>query len=343
LISNRRSARGWIVRVRWIGLASAMFGAIACVPPQGGWDVDVLRRGEPGVELPRGHRLGDLLPFPALDGRSVALVVCRFAEREIVHVHGSGPGWSRDWARAAVRAVDRSVSNLSLRLDPDAGSAAGSQIEILSIGDVEGPGPKGLGDTISECDVSRGSGSDRPYRGLLVGAEIRIRRAQIDHTNQLREALAQEWVGALMHEIAHALGFAGHAAIGDTVLVREETSLRAAGRRALAGESRPDATLDALYTLGPGRVLGMRDIHSDGLVWLERVAALRRARAEAGVEQIGVYSSAGDRAARIVWRYADGSQIGLRMPTWKTDLTRGRAIRLRPDAVTLRALAGSVE
>ena len=71
-----------------------------------------------------------------------------------------------------------------------------------------------------------------------------MRRAQLDMTNQVREASAEEWVGALMHELAHALGFAGHAGAGDSILVRDETRIRALGRLALRGDAVPEETLE---------------------------------------------------------------------------------------------------
>jgi len=46
----------------------------------------------------------------------------------------------------------------------------------------------------------------------------------------------------------------------------------------------------------------------------------------------------GDREARIVWRYSDGSQLGVRLPYWRSELRSGAAITLRPDRTTRRLL-----
>ena len=37
-------------------------------------------------------------------------------------------------------------------------------------------------------------------------------------TKRIHRATEAEWVGALMHELGHALGFAGHAAVGDSLV-----------------------------------------------------------------------------------------------------------------------------
>jgi hypothetical protein len=321
-------------------LAALILIASGCVPPRGGWDVDAVVEAEPSIAKLEGQRLGDMIPFPALDGDRIALVACRFAAHQLVRVRGGGVQWPVGWGQAAVRALDRSVGRVELVLEAEDGSRARARpkIEIVTIEAVGGEGPNGLGDTLSECDVSpigaSAQGANRAYRGLLTGAEIRMRRAQIDMTNQVHDASAEEWVGALMHELAHALGFAGHAAAGDSILVRDETRIRAAGRRALRGEAVPDETLEALYRLRPGQRLGMRRLNAEGMSWLDAIRELDRKRSAAGSPSVGLFSSVGDQEARMVWRYADGNQLGVRFPHWRSELRSGATITLRPDRTT---------
>ena len=270
--------------MRFDRIASSLLGALillalACVPLRGGWDVDALVSKESAIAALEGQRLGDMLPFPALDGDGIALVACRYVEGQSVRVYGGGPHWPGDWGRTAVRALNRSVEGVELVFEEDGGSIAKSRpsVEIVALEAIGGAGPVGLGDTLSECDVSpirpaspsATQVGKRAFRGVLVGAEIRMRRAQLDMSGQIREASAEEWVGALMHELAHSLGFAGHVAAGDSILVRDEMKIRAAGRRALDGEAIGNAvvdeTLEALYRLRPGQLLGSRTIRVEDL------------------------------------------------------------------------------
>jgi hypothetical protein len=160
---------------------------------------------------------------------------------------------------------------------------------------------------------------------------------------QMQEATGEEWVGALMHELAHALGFAGHVATGQSILVRDETRIRAAGRLALAGEMVSDATLEALYVVRPGKQLGERPLNASAVAWLESIRRLQQTRSENDHHPIGVYSSVGDLEARIVWRYSDGSQLGIRLPHWKSELRSGIAITLLPDRTTMQSIAMTLD
>jgi hypothetical protein len=332
------------------GLSVAMIlVAMACVPPRGGWDIERLVAAESSIAALEGQRLGDMLPFPALDGERIVLLACRFAPNERVTVRGGGPQWPSDWGAAAVRALDRSVEAVELVLesDDDVARRIRPKIEIVTIQAVGGEGPRGLGDTLTECDVSPVPSTSRKplrtYRGVLVGAEIRMRRTQLDLASQIRNASAEEWVGALMHELAHGLGFAGHAAVGRSILVRDESRIRAAGRRALTAIFTHDETLEALYRLRPGQRLGSRRVNDAGASWLVEIEKLVRARVSNGRAVVGMFSSVGDKEARLVWRHSDGSQLGIRMPHWRRELRSGSTITVRPDRTTRRRVAIAAE
>ena len=325
-------------------VAASFLVGVGCVPLRGGWDSEALVASEPSIAAFEGQRLGDMLPFPALDGDRIVLIACRYEAGDLVRVRGGGPQWPVEWARSAVRALDRGVARIDLILEDSSRSESKIRptIDVVTVEAIGGAGPAGLGDTLSACDVSSmnspadaSDGDDGPrFRGVMTGAEIRMRRAQLDQTGQVREASAEEWVGALMHELAHALGFAGHVAVGDSILVRDEMKIRAAGRRALLGESVADDTLAALYQLRPGQILGSRTVQAEDVAWLRVIRELDRARSVGGRPSMGLFASVGDREARIVWRYADGSQLGVRFPNWQSELRRGDAITLRPDRRT---------
>jgi len=310
-------------------LGVAVSTLLACIPPRGGWDVDALVMAEPSIAALEGQRLGDMIPFPAPDGDRIMLVACRFAPKQLVRVRGGGSQWPTDWGRAAVGALNQSVDRVELILEADGESVLRTRPD--------------LGDTLSECDVSstrsQTTGVSGARRGLLIGAEIRMRRARLDMALQVQDASAEEWIGALMHELAHALGFAGHAAAGPTILVQEESRLRAAGRHALDGRTVADPTLEALYLLRPGQGLGTRSVKADDVRWLHAIRKLDHQRSAAGRPSVGMLSSVGDDEARVVWRYSDGSQLGIRFPYWRSELRSGAPITLRPDLGTKRLLA----
>jgi hypothetical protein len=212
-------------------------------------------------------------------------------------------------------------------------------IEIVSIEDPEAEVPYGMADTLSECDVSRTRDSRNLIRGTLTRSEIRIRRLLRDQLGRARPATEAEWIGALMHELGHALGFAGHADVGDSLVLLEESRLRALGRRALEGEPVPAPNLTALYSLAPGRIVHEAKVSAQGLEWMEAVEVLvadRNARLGAAT---GPFASTGDQAARLVWRWAGGLRVELRFPFWRREIEQGHPITVLPGEVTRRALA----
>jgi hypothetical protein len=325
----------------------------ACVSPRGGWDVRALVAKAPSISQIKGQRIGDLLPFPALDGDRIALVACRFAGPARVRVGARDAQWPASWGEAALRSLNQGLAGVDLELVMQAGAVpdAKPEIEIVMIEAVGREGPMGLGDTLTECDVSpsggqrdspdaspRGAGEE--VRGRLIGAKIRMRLAQHNVKGLVQYATAEEWVGAFMHELGHALGFSGHVAVGNSVLVRDESRIRALGRGALDGQAIDVPTLEALYRLRPGERLGSRPVRRDELGWLHAIDAFYRDRP--GDEQgLRLISSVGDEAARLVWRDSAGRELAVRFPQWRAELRKGGAITLRPDRATRRLLADS--
>ncbi|MAG30802.1 MAG: hypothetical protein CL908_07930 [Deltaproteobacteria bacterium] len=321
-------------------MATLLLALLGCVPQRGGWDIEALVESEPALARIQGHRLGDLVPFPVLDDRRLRLVTCRFATGTAVRVRGGGPAWPAEWAQAAVRAVDGRLAAVSLELDPSHAFVGDDRplLEVLSIPRTEPPGPRGLGDTQSECDVSAIAGDPGRPRGVLTRAEIRMRRGGRDVVGRFVEAMPEEWVGALMHELGHALGFMGHAATGRSVVVLDQHRLRAIGRDALAGRVESDATLEALYALPPGRELGRAELSIRGALWIEGIRRVHAERLRQGDRWLATLSSVGDEEARLVWRFALAEPLALRFPRWRHDVAKGVPVRAIPDAATRREI-----
>lgn len=325
--------------------ASLAIGVVAagCVPMQGGWDVSRLSdRSAVQGPLPGGERLGDMTPFPAWVAGRLELVACRWpsgggTSEETLVVRGRVDAMQEPWLDAAITAVDRSVDAVQLlRLPGDARTrplpVATIGIEAVARGASQGP--VGAADTLVSCDVgSVGDGSGR-VRGELVRAQIRIRSSSTDVVGKTRSLQADEWVGALMHEIGHALGFQGHVARGRSILVRERHALRMTGRRALEGRPIDVGPLRALYALEPGRPLGTRPLTDRSRRWLQDVERRLGDLEQRGVAIEGPHASVGDRDAFLEWRAGD-RRVRILLPQWSHRLREGMPIVAWPDRSTL--------
>ena len=328
-------------------IASLLLCLLGCVPLRGGWDSEAVVRTTPEIAGIEGQRLGDMVPFPALaldaEGASptrVELVACRFEPGAVVRVGAAGHGWAEDLGDRALAALAKPAAGFDLALEREREGAppgAGPAIEIVAYEGDGADAPVGLGDTLVECDVERAA-PGMPARGVVTRAEIRMRRSARDEALRLRRADDAAWTGALLHELGHALGFSGHVATGDSLLVRDESILRGLGRSVLRGLPIETPTLAALYRLDPGQSLGERGLSPHGAKWAEAVLELdRRHRAE-GLERVALVASVGDREARIAFRYADGSALVLRFPGYAGAVRRGGALLAVPDRATLETL-----
>lgn len=314
--------------------------AVACVPLRGGWDVDALTLRQPALARIAGQRLGDMIPFPVLEPDGIGLVACRFGDGEIVRVVGEGADWPSDWSTAGVRAMDERLAAIRLeRADAQpARSSAGPLVEARTVVGDDDRGPSGLGDTLTECDVSPISERDASPRGVLTRAEVRMQRGGRNEIGHFVEATPEEWVGAFMHELGHAVGFSGHVAAGRSVLVRDQHRLRSIGRAALAGQSQPDPTLTALYALAPGTSLGRVEPSQQAARSIEQLERIIAARSHQGDGVRLVVASVGDEEARLSWRFDQSEPLGLRFPRWRRDLAEGRSVDAIADRAARRAI-----
>lgn len=235
--------------------------------------------------------------------------------------------------------MDRRVSAVALQLEPEAapGERRAAKIQVESLITVQS-GPAGVGDTLAECDVSPRTGMSAGVRGEMSGAVIRMRASHLDVAGVSRVVEADAWVGAFMHELGHALGFSGHARTGATVLVREENRLRTIGREAIEGRAQTDPTLEALYTLPPGRQVGRRSLRPESQVWLAKIQRAVEERVARGEMLSGIHAAVGEEAARLVWRFASGDALVARFPRWRREVQSGESLTLLPGLRTWRAL-----
>lgn len=309
-------------------LVGAGLGLAACAAPSGGWDSESLLERFPEVRAIPAQRLADLTPYPAIVNGRVEMVTCRFPESaQPIPVVITGEDWPSSWGASALEAVDAALPTVSLERPSEVRASPG--IRIRSIPDAGGPGPAGLADTRAECDVGATEGTRPGVRGDLVHSEIRIRRRVIGTWTQERAAPAEDWIGALLHELGHALGFQGHAVVGDSLVQLEQSRLRLLGRRVLQGEFVAAPSVGALYALPPGTPLGAAALSPSARSVVASVLAEVDERSRRAGRPVAARALVGDRHARITWHWPDGSSIVLRFPHWSASLRWGREIDAR--------------
>ena len=306
---------------------------LGCAAPTGGWDVARLLEERPDVAAIAGARLGDLTPYPALLDGEIALITCRYAFPGAIRVRGGGPGWPPTWAHEALGGFEAGIPGVAF-VELEVADPRPAEIVIRSLEEATAEGPRGLADTLTECDVrpagsttggrSDGVRSGRgKVRGVLLRSEVRIRRTQPGVGQRVHRATREEWTAALLHELGHALGFVGHVTSGRSVLTRDEFLLREFARRAIRGEAVRMPSLEALYAVEPGRVLGRADLAPEARVALSRFRRRLDEMVALLGEGSGARASAGDRSALLVWRWPSGETLRLHFPAWRRQLREG--------------------
>jgi len=260
--------------------------------------VDALAARHPELAALPDQRLGDATPYALPLAGELIWFLCRFDTRSAIRVALPREASEAELARLrlALRAWEQA---LGVRFE----EAEPAQIEIeFTPDDAEFAAV-----TEAECRVDGAAGAAGAGARLEAGlarARVSLRRAQIDargHHIQVDEA---QQVGAALHELGHALGFQGHAARGDTVMVRTVETVRDVGARVLAGRAFRDDTLAALYRVDSGVVVARASLPAGRSGPVDRLAALA---AREGDGSLLVRS--GDRSGRVAFVDPAGSTL----------------------------------
>jgi len=187
------------------------------------------------------------------------------------------------------------------------------------------PGTEFAGQTLADCRVRGGEEAWRTADRLdaeLVLASIRLmRRSPKDWRGHDRPLSPEELVGAMLHELGHALGYQGHVRGVRGVMGVEREIVARVGRRVLAGEGLGASAVKRLYALPSGTVLRRSPVSAVRTEPADALAALGAARGLAGP-----FARVGDREARIFWVEPGGSELGVQVP--EPARTLGAAERL---------------
>ena len=271
---------------------------------------------------------GDVLrarPYVWASAGEVELRSCRWSTESPIEV-ALAPGASA----AEERVLDAALASLTevgpgVRFQRARGGSL--RVRFVDGAITRADGSPGTGRTVADCRL------EPPTR--LVAAQLEVARHTPPDWRGRTPALADdELAGALLHELAHALGVAGHAARGDELLAAAPEAARRASRRALEGERSRSPALAALYARPTGEVLARRPVEAWRTAELDRLA---RARPSAGSPAHS--SGPGTSPAASSGATPPAGSGASACPTWpRSRATRRGCCSCRTDGFALRGL-----
>ena len=323
-METRRPRRGRAAprRAAWAA-ALAGLALAACATP---WDPPGLRTHRAALAAHPGQRLFDATPY-LLPARGVLVeFFCRWPAGRPIPLY-----WPEDATPDERRALEAAVAawesaGIGVRFERaslERARAAGIEIALLS--PEHSVRAEGTGYTLADCRVADASPAALARDVLPASLErVRIRIVRRDSRTWGPEDhafFAGELAGVALHELAHALGFQGHARFGDGILARDTRHSTVVGRRVLAGGDFREPTLAALYDLPSGIVLARHPVPR------ARTAPLDARLGGAPGPLVRV----GDRSGRIFWPTPKGGEDGLTLVSVVEARARPERLVLLPD------------
>jgi hypothetical protein len=177
----------------------------------------------------------------------------------------------------------------------------------------------------AQCFASERDGR---LEAQLVHARVLLRRSMPDVRGREIDMADAEWLGAVLHELGHALGFQGHERAGNGIMVREVERVLAQGREVLEGEPLHAPSLVALYRMPTGTVIARPALPQGYTAAIDRLSELA---AEKGYR--GPLVRVGDTAARIAWLDERGRMVEMYLPEIRAALEVPARLRIQPDIV----------
>ena len=189
---------------------------LACVPGRGGWDSSMLPASTADGLSSDFGRIADLLPELLPDENGLSLFLCRWSKHEPIPVYLPPDALDRErqlW-QTALRAWESAglgISFITAQKRPSYG------IELI----FRSPGqsrPKGTGDALADCRMASSSPSSQGAKSLGGPPELGFDTPQPQSAfmegRRNRPGRRIELLGAMLHELGHALGFSGHVVFG---------------------------------------------------------------------------------------------------------------------------------
>lgn len=300
-----------------------------CAAARGGWDWRAFESAHPAVRAFPGQRLRDAHPYfrPVFlgDRAVLELFLCRWSVPRTLRV-ALPPDADPD---------ERALIDRALRAWEQAGlglrfvrSSLPADVEIRF---VEGEGGGAWPRTALTGADCRADG-----RGPMEHARIWLDRANLDLLGRPRPLSPEEFLGATLHELGHALGFQGHGVVGPSVVVGEVDRVKRAGAGVLAGRPLEDPSLRALYAAPEGAVVGRLPLPP---AESRRLRALVAEASQRGLE--GPFVRVGDRSARFFWKTSAGREVGFVVPHWSEVVRDPGRLRIVVDRAARPWLVGA--
>jgi len=270
-----------------------------------------------------GQRLFDATPYLLPVRGQLIEFLCRWPTDRPLAIH-----LPDDATADEQRALDAALAaweSAGLGVRFERVPAERAQIDVAFLASDRTPRAEGTGYTLADCRVADTgpaaiAGSRLPAR--LERARIRIVRRESETWSAADHAwFAGEVAGVALHELAHALGFQGHARFGGGILARDTRRTTTVGRRVLDGARFVEPTLQALYALPPGLVLARHRVPASRTAQLDGQLAIRPAP----------LVRVGDRSGRIFWRAPGGRERGFTLVSVYVARTRPERLVLLAD------------
>lgn len=294
----------------------------ACVAAPGGWDLASLEARHPQVAEVFGHQLQDAAPYFAPAKGGLALILCRWSTAAPI------PVWLPPYASSdETHAIGLALAawegaGLGLRFVTqtwtDAPPLSGIVFEIL---DLRRAGPSGAADTIADCavpvQVAAPSPGAAPVDAALEFASVHLRRELRNEIGRPVPLTETELLGAVIHELGHALGFPGHVVRPGSVMSAhgQVDTARRWGARIQEGEVLDAPTLRALYATPSGVRVGWLPLGGSQALPIATVSSLA-----AGSGLTGPWVRVGSESARILWRHPKGQSVAVVIGSWRATL-----------------------
>lgn len=270
-----------------------------------------------------GHRLGEVTPYPLPSRGALRWFLCRWPLDAPLRtaLPAGATARERELLELALERWEQALPGLRFERLP-AASRAELRITIVAKPDAE-RAARQAGWTASECAVvDREDG----FAARLVQAEVKLHRSGRDVLGREVPLGEDEWLGTVLHELGHALGFQGHVRQGAGIMLRNVEEIRRHGRHVLTGAALRAPSVVALYRVPSGERLAERAVGAERTRVVDRLAVLAAAKGYRGP-----LVRVGDRAARIAWWDGQGRSVGVHIPGVGELLGHPERLRIEPD------------
>ncbi len=281
--------------------------SLACAPSTY-WDLHALQARNTGLARIEGQRLGDITPYFFPHRQRLYTFTCRWPDEARVRVWlaPSASAEEGELLDLALKQISRDIRQVSViktlirnKADIAVEYAAESQSTELGLG---------TGSALVDCALSvtsLGLDSRRVDARLAHADLLMARRTPPDVRARTRELTREEKLGALYHELGHAMGFQGHVQVGETVLTGNRFEVTRRGQAILRGDAPADPNLRALYAIPSGSVLKVKPLAAEQTALIDGFVAMAEDKG-----YVGPLLRVGDQSARLVWQGAQGGQAG---------------------------------